>query len=159
MKFIYTSASLLYHFGARTYYHLIWATESRHPLVTTECESELHGYIIGKANAMGCIIHAIGGMEDHIHVVASIPPKISVADFVKQIKGSSAYHLNNSSFFAASGFSWQHGYGVLTLGSKQLEQAKMYVLNQKTHHSNRTFIPALERIEDEDNRGGKSTQK
>ncbi len=128
----------------RTYYHLIWATESRQPLITPERETELYGYIIGKADAIGCIIHAIGGTEDHIHVVASIPPKISIADFVKQIKGSSAYHLNHTPSNSGIGFSWQHGYGVLTLGSKQLEQAKAYVMNQKAHHSDGTANNALE---------------
>ncbi|MBW4672268.1 MAG: IS200/IS605 family transposase [Cyanomargarita calcarea GSE-NOS-MK-12-04C] len=107
----------------RTYYHLIWATDSRQPLITPACESELYSYIIGKAYAIGCIIHAIGGIEDHIHLVASIPPKISISDFVKQIKGSSAYHLNHTPSTSALGFSWQHGYGVLTLGSKQLDEA------------------------------------
>ena len=132
----------------RTYYHLIWATESRQPLITPDRESELYGYIIGKADAIGCIVHAIGGIEDHIHLVASIPPKIAIADFVKQIKGSSAYHLNHTPSASSLAFSWQHGYGVLTLGSKQLDDAKAYVINQKAHHLGKTAIPALERCEE-----------
>ncbi len=128
----------------RTYYHLIWATESRQPLITPERESKLYGYIIGKADAMGCIIHAIGGIEDHIHIVASIPPKLSIADFVKTIKGSSAYHLNHTPLASGLGFSWQHGYGVFSLGGKQLDEAKTYVNNQKQHHLQGTVIPALE---------------
>jgi putative transposase len=132
----------------RTYYHLVWATEARQPLITLECESHLYGYIIGKADAMGCIIHAIGGMEDHIHLIASIPPKVAISEFVKAIKGSSAYHVNHNPALA-SAFSWQHGYGVLTLGSKQLDTAKDYVLNQKSHHSNRTTISTLEHDQDE----------
>ncbi|MFP4100310.1 IS200/IS605 family transposase [Coleofasciculus sp.] len=129
----------------RTYYHIIWATESRQPLITPERESELYRYIIGKADGIGCILHAIGGMADHIHLVVSIPPKLSVADFVKTIKGSSAYHLNHLPSVSSLAFSWQHGYGVFTLGGKQLEEAKAYVLNQKAHHLNGTAIPALER--------------
>jgi putative transposase len=92
----------------RTYYHLIWATESRQSLITGDRESELYGYIIGKADAIGCIIHAVGGVEDHIHLVASIPPKLSVAEFVKRIKGSSAYHLNHIPSASSLAFSWQH---------------------------------------------------
>lgn len=79
----------------RTYYHLIWATENRQPLITLSKEKELYGYIIGKADYLNCIIHAIGGTENHIHIVTSIPPKLSIADFAKRIKGSSAYHLNH----------------------------------------------------------------
>lgn len=128
----------------RTYYHVVWATENRHPLITADRESELYGYIIGKADYLGCIIHAIGGVEDHIHLVVSIPPKLSVAEFVKNIKGSSAYHLNHTPSASNLGFSWQHGYGVLTLGGKQLEDAKAYVNRQKEHHCYGTTILALE---------------
>jgi putative transposase len=128
----------------RTYYHLIWATVDRQPLITADKESELYGYIIGKADGSGCIIHAIGGIEDHIHIIASIPPKLSVADFVKQIKGSSAYHMNHIPSTSELAFGWQRGYGVFTLGGKQLEEAKVYVMNQKVHHAEGTVIRMLE---------------
>jgi putative transposase len=128
----------------RTYYHLIWATTARQPLITPEKESELYGYIIGKSDSLNCIIHAINGTEDHIHIVTSIPPKISIADFVKQIKGSSAYHMNHLPSAAELAFAWQSGYGVFTLGSKQLEIAKKYVENQKVHHAEGKIIQLLE---------------
>ena len=128
----------------RTYYHLIWSTSSRQPLITPDREQELYGYIIGKSDAISCIVHAINGMEDHLHIVASIPPKISVSDFVKQIKGSSAYHMNHIHSSLKLSFAWQEGYGVFTLGSKQLEIAKTYVANQKIHHAEKTIIKALE---------------
>jgi putative transposase len=76
--------------------------------------------------------------------VASIPPKLSVADFVKTIKGGSSYHLNQYYKESKLSFAWQQEYGVLTLGSKQLEDAKAYVNNQKQHHSQGTIISALE---------------
>lgn len=134
----------------RLYYHLVWATKERHPLITVAIEPELYGYIIGKANALGCITHAIGGIEDHIHLVSSIPPKLSISDFVQQIKGSSAYHLNHSDFRTRSQFQWQRGYGVFSLGSKQLPEAVAYVVNQKEHHQQGTIVPALERYDQED---------
>lgn len=132
----------------RTYYHLIWATEDRQPLITRDREPKLYDYIRGKADAHGCFIHAIGGIEDHIHLVVSIPPKLSIADFVKKIKGSSAYHLNHTASSPDLAFSWQHGYGVLTLGSKQLDDAIAYVNNQKEHHHNGTIIRGLEKDDD-----------
>lgn len=118
----------------RLYYHLIWATKERQPLIAPECESQLYGYIIGKADALSSIIHAIGGTENHIHLVASIPPKISISDFVQNIKGSSAHYLNHLPS-SQDMFGWQRGYGVFSLGNKQLEQAVVYVKNQKAHHS------------------------
>jgi putative transposase len=114
-------------------------------LITADKETELYGYMRGKADFLGCMVHAINGVEDHIHIVVSIPPKLSVADFVQQIKGSSAYHMNHH-IASASGmaFGWQRGYGVFTLGGQQLEQARAYVINQKEHHARGTTIRMLE---------------
>lgn len=129
----------------RLYYHLTWATKERHPLITSDVELVLYGYIIGKAHAPGCIIHAIGGIENHIHLVVSIPPKLSIADFVKGIKGSSAHYLNHSLAKNFPQFGWQRGYGVFSLGGKQLDEAVAYVRNQKNHHRQGTTILSLER--------------
>lgn len=128
----------------RLYYHLVWSTKERHPLITPDIEPVLYGYIIGKAHALGCITHATGGIENHIHLIASIPPKLPIADFVKNVKGSSAHHLNHNPAHAHPQFGWQRGYGVFSLGHKQLDDAVDYVRNQKTHHQQNTIIKSLE---------------
>ena len=134
----------------RLYYHLVWGTKKRQPLINPDRETVLYHYIIGKADALACIVHAIGGIEDHIHLVVSIPPALSIADFVKNIKGSSAYHLNQDLSASKDKFAWQEGYGVFSLGSKQLEQAVTYVQNQKLHHLNGTAIASLEAYNQQD---------
>ena len=111
----------------RLYYHLVWATKQRLPLIETKQEPVLYNYIIGKADSLGCIAHAIGGTEDRIHLVISIPPKLSIADFVKKIKGSSSYHMNHLDA-GLQKFGWQDGYGVFSMGTQQLDTAIAYVL-------------------------------
>ena len=135
----------------RLYYHLVWATKQRQPLISPDREAKLYPYIIGKADALGCIVHAIGGIEDHIHLVVSIPPTFSIADFVKNIKGSSSHYLNQFLSANSNKFCWQEGYGVFSLGSKQLEQAVDYVKNQKAHHLNGTTFTSLEQPTHQDN--------
>lgn len=134
----------------RLYYHLVWATKERQPFINQERETKLYHYIIGKSDQIRCIVHAIGGIEDHIHLVISIPPTLSIADCVKRIKGSSAHYLNNLQSNSLDKFAWQEGYGVFSLGSKQLEQAITYVQNQKIHHSQKTTIASLEHYTSED---------
>jgi REP element-mobilizing transposase RayT len=80
----------------RLYYHIVWATKKREPLISHDIESQVYGYLTGKANHLVCINHAIGGVEDHIHLVISIPPKISIAECVKALKGSIAHYCNQS---------------------------------------------------------------
>ena len=93
----------------RLYYHLVWATKERQLLINPNKEVELYNYIIGKSDALRCIVHAIGGMEDHIHLVVSVPPTLSIADFVKNIKGSSAHYLNQNLSASSNKFGWQEG--------------------------------------------------
>jgi putative transposase len=134
----------------RLYYHLVWATKERQPLIIPHKELELYNYIIGKADVLCCIVHAIGGIEDHIHLVVSIPPSLSIADFVKNIKGSSSHYFNRDLLTSSNKFAWQEGYGVFSLGSKQLGQAVDYVSNQKAHHLNNTALASLEQITNQD---------
>ena len=138
----------------RLYYHLTWATGERYPVITSDIEPKLYGYIIGKAHALDCIMHAIGGTESHIHLVTSIPPKLSIADFAQRTKGSSAHYLNHGLATPLPKFRWQRGYGVFSLGRKQLDEAVAYVRNQKVHHRQNTVILSLERDSHED--GGPS---
>jgi putative transposase len=57
----------------RLYYPIVWATYKREPLITPEMESDLYGYLIGKSVSQEAIAHAVNGIEDHVHVVVSIP--------------------------------------------------------------------------------------
>lgn len=133
----------------RLFYHIVWTTKRREPLMTQELEAELYNYLAGKADFLGSIVHAIGGVDDHVHIVASIPPKLSIADFVRHLKGSSAHHVNHLPG-APGNFGWQRGYGAISLGHRQLKRAIDYVRNQKEHHHQGTTILALERMDVED---------
>lgn len=133
------------------YYHFIWATKNREPLIDLDKENDLHRYIVGKADSVRCIVHAINGTSDHIHLIASVPPTLAISEFVKKVKGSSAHYVNHVLSSTSKNFSWQVGYGVFSLGRKQLEQAVAYVENQKIHHKEGTMISVLEQESEEEN--------
>ena len=58
------------------FYHIVWSTKYRLPLIDPIWEAELYGYMRGKAMALECFLHAINGTADHTHVVISIPPSV-----------------------------------------------------------------------------------
>jgi putative transposase len=133
----------------RLYYHLVWATKERMPLITTGIEAELHGHLIGKASALGAMVHEINSVDDHIHMIASIPPRLSISDFAGQLKGASAFHINHMPDTRGN-FGWQRGYGVISVGPAGLDRAISYVRRQKEHHEQGTTVEALERFDAED---------
>ena len=124
----------------RTYYHLVWATKNREALITPEVEKRLYAYLLRKAAEIEVRVYAINGWSDHIHMVVSIPPSLSVADAVKRLKGASSHDLGTQGVT----FEWQRGYGVLTMGEKQRPIAEEYVERQKIHHADGTVMSALE---------------
>ena len=132
----------------RLFYHLVWATKGREPLIQATSARRLHGAIRAKAEELGALVHAVGGVEDHVHLVVSVPPAISLAHFAGQVKGLSA-HVANHELALSTGFAWQAEYGVVSFGGKQLDRVVRYVLHQRDHHQDGTTIAFLERVSEE----------
>jgi putative transposase len=85
---------------------------------------------------------AINGMYDHIHVAISIPPKLSVATVIGQLKGASSHRINEK--YANSAFAWQAEYGVVSFSKSSLTRVVDYVKNQKKHHAENKLNMAME---------------
>ena len=135
----------------RSFAHLVWTTKNRRPLIRPQIEGALYACLVSRAAEMGCYVHAVNGMADHVHVVISIPPKLSVSDVVKNMKGSSSHFVNHELTPRPEPVAWQRGYGDLSLGESQCAQAVAYVENQKQHHQLNSTNSWLERVdEDED---------
>ncbi len=125
------------------YYHIVWSTKNRLPLIEAAWEEDLYGYMRGKAIALGCKVHAINGMADHTHVVISIPPKLAVATLVGHLKGASSHHVNGN-FVVLHSFAWQSEYGAFTFSEKSLPQVVNYVVHQKKHHTDKSLDHTFE---------------
>ncbi|KAA3656351.1 MAG: hypothetical protein DWQ04_31415 [Chloroflexi bacterium] len=54
----------------------------------------IYQYMRHKAQGLEVIIHALNGAEDHVHMVATIPPKLAVAKFIGQVKGVASTRFN-----------------------------------------------------------------
>jgi putative transposase len=124
----------------RLYYHLVWSTKDRLPLIDAAMESRLFPYLRDKAHQLGCKVVAVNGWVDHVHIVICIPPKLSIAEVVQALKGSSSHDIVD--------LYWQRGYGAFSLGESQSHFAVEYVNNQKEHHAQQTTNQWLERCED-----------
>ena len=130
----------------RLFYHIVWGTKNREPLIKVEFETSLHNVVVAKAKNLGAIVYAAGGVEDHIHLVATVPPKMALSDFIGQVKGNSSHFVNHQ-LAVSSQFKWQSEYGIVSFGGKQLDMVVKYVKNQRQHHADGTVIPFLECME------------
>ena len=134
----------------RLFYHLVWATKQRQPLMGEAEERAITRAVMAKIAELELMARAIGLMPDHVHVIVGIPPKLAVADVVKRLKGASSHAVNTLPAWRVRepGFAWQAEYGAHSVGERGLSTAIAYVLDQKERHAARAIYPSLERITD-----------
>ena len=125
------------------YAHIVWSRWRRAPLITQELKPHIYGAIQHQASQLRCEMIAIGGIEDHVHVLLRYPPTITMADLVRHMKGASS-HLVTHVLGHRNAFKWQGAYGAFSLSRRGLPYVRNYVLNQEEHHRAGTLIRALE---------------
>jgi putative transposase len=125
------------------YVHLIWATWDRLPLLPAELKPAVYGCIQAECSTLGAEVVAIGGMEDHVHLLVKLPTTISVASLVKQVKGASS-HLVTHKLAREDGFRWQGAYGAFSISASHVPRIRDYILHQEEHHRDRTMDNDLE---------------
>jgi putative transposase len=121
------------------------------PLLTPPVELAVRRFLRQKiVNNAGVYVHEIGGIETHVHLAVTIVPTIPIADFVGQLKGSSAHNVNQQLGKGRKLLQWQTGYGIVSFGTKDLEWVVDYIRNQREHHAKGTVHKRLERITHEE---------
>lgn len=131
------------------YYHIVWATKYRQATIIPQIEPLIFDAISSKSQTLKCKIHAINSAYDHVHVAVTIPPSRAIWEWARDIKGLSAYRVNQEFPERDDIFRWQKGYSVHTFGAKILPFIVAYIERQKEHHQNNTLEEYLEYIPDE----------
>ena len=100
-------------------------------------KQSLYNYINGICQNNNITIKAIGGIENHIHILLILPPTISLSKAMQFIKGGSSKWMNENR--KRGNFEWQNGYGAFSIGSSQLKKTVDYIGNQEAHHKTKSF--------------------
>jgi putative transposase len=85
--------------------HFVWGTADRQPLIHASWCDRLHGYIGGVLESKNAKLIAAGGLEDHLHVLASLPATISLADVANAMKANSSRWIHEN-IPQSKGFDW-----------------------------------------------------
>ena len=123
--------------------HFVWATWDRMPLISAEREERLYACILKECENMRCHALAIGGIEDHVHVLLRMHATVSVAEIAQQMKGVSSHFVNHEMPDEML-FRWQGGYGALSVSPNHVNRVVGYIRNQKRHHAAKKLWPLLE---------------
>jgi putative transposase len=116
--------------------HCVFSTKQRRKLISAETQAQLWPFLGGIARKNGFKALIVGGTEDHIHILLSLPATMPLAKAMQLLKGSSSKWMNERS---PNGFAWQEGYGAFTLGVSQKPRTIDYIKRQAEHHRKRSF--------------------
>jgi len=114
--------------------HFVWTTFERRPLLTPQIEQLVFRSIHDSARQMRCIILALNGMPDHIHLAVLFTPNLSISDFIKRVKGISSATVRDQ-YGTERFFQWEEGYAALAFPYSHRQKVIAYIENQKTHHA------------------------
>jgi REP element-mobilizing transposase RayT len=119
-------------------FHCVFSTKERAPLITADLQPRLWPYLGGIARDNKFTALSIGGVEDHVHLLLSLPSTMPVAKAIQLIKGGSSKWVHDT-FPQLRDFAWQEGYGAFSIGISQVETTRAYIQRQKEHHRQKTF--------------------
>ena len=118
--------------------HIVFHVKSTGKKIRNEDLERTFSYIGGIINGIGGIPIKIGGIDNHIHILTSLPKNKSLSDFVRVIKADSSRWIKTIDKYY-DGFSWQEGYGAFSVSQSSLPNVINYIRNQHEHHKTRTF--------------------
>ncbi len=118
-------------------YHIVFATKYRKPTIKDDIRERLYEYIGGILSSNKGHSIEIGGVEDHVHILAGMSPSLAVSDVIRDVKASSSNWLTQE--MTVSHFKWQKGFGAFSVSYDRIEAARNYIRNQKEHHKKKTF--------------------
>jgi len=115
--------------------HVVFSTKERQKTIPAEMKERVWSYTAGICKGQKVFVHAIGGMEDHIHLLVQFPATIAIAEAIGKIKANSSGWMSDE----IGKFAWQEGYGAFSVSKSNMPAVMRYIQNQERHHRKMTF--------------------
>jgi putative transposase len=116
-------------------FHVRLQHQTTHAAHSPRHQSRLWNYLAGIARNHGMRVLAVGGTENHVHVLVVLPADMALSDAVRTLKANSSRWVRETDRF----FAWQEGYGAFSVSPSQFERVKRYIANQPVHHRKHSF--------------------
>ena len=114
-------------------YHIIWCPKYRRPVLTDQIETRLKELLVSKSSSLGCQIHTLEVMPDHVHIFISAPPTLAPHFIIQQLKGYSAHTLRTEFPQLKSRLPnmWTRSYYIESTGALSEDGVIRYIEQQK----------------------------
>ena len=125
------------------HYHIVFSTKERRPLMRAEWRDRIHAYLGGIVRNQGGVAEAVGGVEDHVHLLVSLRTTHCIADFMRDLKKDSSNWVTEN---LERNFSWQEGYAIFSTSSTHVAAVRGYIAGQEEHHRKSNFLDELKAL-------------
>ena len=125
--------------------HIVFSTKNREPWLVGDVSAEIHPYLVGVLNHVGCPSIQVGGVRDHVHLFCRLSRTKSLAEVVETVKTSSSKWIKTKGN-EFQGFHWQSGYGAFSVSQSNADAVIAYIRNQPEHHKRVSFQEEYRRI-------------
>src|SRR5262245_17139494 len=129
------------------HYHIVFSTKFRAPAIEDAWRERLHDYLGGTVRGLEGISEAVGGIEDHVHLLVGLRATHTLADFMRELKKSATAWVRDETGLRE--FSWQEGYAAFTVSPTARDGVKRYIRNQREHHRQCEYIAELKLLLDD----------
>ena len=113
--------------------HIVFHVKRTSVLLRKGDLPQVFGFIGGVIKNIGGYPITVGGVDNHIHILATMPKTMSVSDFVKTIKANSSRWIKTLDE-CYKAFAWQEGYGAFCVSPSLLKKTIRYIETQEEHH-------------------------
>lgn len=127
----------------RILYQIVFGSKYYSSFLTKENEKPLYSYMAGIISNRNCKPYIIGGYQNHVHIISSLHPALSLSQFIKDIKLGSGEFMKNRRALFNNFPGWQIGYGAFTYNYNDKKFLIDYVENQEEHHRKKSFKEEL----------------
>ncbi len=119
-------------------FHIVYSTKYRKPTIDRNWQDELYGYVGWIIRDNKATLLCMGGVSDHVHLLAKLSPTIAISDMLRLIKSNSSKMVNET-MTPQIPFEWQPGYAAFSVSESQYPRVRDYVRNQEQHHRKQSF--------------------
>lgn len=124
--------------------HIIFSTKERTRSIPAGIQPRLWSYMAGICRRLGVRVLAVGGFDDHAHLLVGLPATLTIAALVQKVKANSSRWMRAEA--VKRPFQWQESYSAFSVSVSHVDRTVEYIRRQPEHHKRRSFDQELAAI-------------